>query len=70
MMTTTTLSKQGGRRYPQMNGIAGTQLQRFTSRGTTTTTVVGGNNAPISIDLPELNANMPGTVVLGGGGLN
>ncbi len=58
---------QAGRRYPQSR-IGADRLFHQAGAGTTPTLVVQGDNLPISIDLPELGTNAPGTVQLGGSG--
>lgn len=60
-------AQQGGRRYAQASAGAD-HLFRTPVVGSTVTVVVGSDNAPFSVDLPELNALAPGTVVLGGTG--
>ena len=68
MMLATTLSTQGGRRYPQMGGPAGVSIQRLVGLGTSATLVVSGTNAGVSLDYPTMAATAPGTALLGSGG--
>ncbi len=69
MSTITTLSGQGGRRYPQMNGLAAVLLARSHSVGhAPAPAVVAGDDAGLAIDLPELGLMAPGSLILGDGG--
>lgn len=69
MLLTTTLGRQGGRRYPQLGALPAVSLQQFAGVGSPPTPgVVVSDNAGATLGAEGFGGNAPGTITLGDGG--